>query len=105
MPERPAPRLTVADERGTTASELLDACQRPPWHAEAACRGRRSEIDFFPVRGVATRAAKVLCAGCAVRAACLDFALSAPADLNGVWGGTVMRDRRILRRERRLGAA
>lgn len=47
--------------------------------------------------------AKALCAGCEVRAACLERAMTFPhafADDCGVWGGTTPLERRLLRRER-----
>jgi len=84
VPERPPPRPTIADERPTTGGELLDLIRPPAWHAEAAFRELAASVDFLPVRGVATKAAKACCAGCPVRAECLEYAITSTADLNGV---------------------
>lgn len=82
----------------TAASE----CLLTGWRAKAACLGEDPEL-FFPVgtTGAAldqTTRAKSICAGCEVRAACLDWALRTGQD--GVWGGTTEDQRRILRRQR-----
>ena len=45
-----------------------------------------------------TEPAKVVCAGCTVRAECQTYALGAGQDLHGVWGGLSGRDRREMRR-------
>ncbi|HZQ56387.1 MAG TPA: WhiB family transcriptional regulator [Acidimicrobiales bacterium] len=71
------------------------------WRAHAAC----AEVDhelFFPVgvTGPAVpqiAAAKAVCADCAVRAACLEFAIVTNQEY-GVWGGTSEEERRALRR-------
>jgi WhiB family transcriptional regulator, redox-sensing transcriptional regulator len=66
--------------------------------ADALCR-EHPEVKFHPGRGEPTTPAKAVCARCAVRAECLDYALSRPADqCLGVWGGTSVRERRALRR-------
>jgi len=73
------------------------------WRDDAACRGLDPEL-FFPV-GTAGPAllqigrAKQVCAGCPVRAPCLDWALATGQDA-GVWGGTSEDERRALRRAR-----
>jgi WhiB family redox-sensing transcriptional regulator len=71
---------------------------RPSWHADAACRGRGTAA-FFPGRGQneTCASAKAICAGCPVRAECLDDAL-AHGEKVGNWGGTSERERRRLRR-------
>ncbi len=71
------------------------------WRGDAACRGLDPDL-FFPV-GTAGPAlgqinrAKRVCAGCPVRARCLDWALVTGQDA-GVWGGTSEDERRALRR-------
>ncbi len=71
------------------------------WRDDAACRGLDPDL-FFPV-GTAGPAlvqigrAKQVCAGCPVRARCLDWALVTSQDA-GVWGGTSEDERRALRR-------
>lgn len=69
----------------------------------AACRGATGFMYPSDARGVP--AAKAVCAGCPVRAECLEFAL-ANDERWGVWGGTSERQRRAMRavrvRERRV---
>lgn len=71
------------------------------WRDLAACRDVDPEL-FFPVgnagpglRQVAQ--AKQVCAPCAVRASCLEWALASGQE-TGVWGGTSEDERRALRR-------
>jgi WhiB family redox-sensing transcriptional regulator len=70
----------------------------PDWRAEGACRTADPDL-FFPVAvsttPVAARQiarAQRICAGCAVRQQCLDFAMQTrePA---GIWGGTTPEER------------
>jgi WhiB family transcriptional regulator, redox-sensing transcriptional regulator len=74
---------------------------------QAACRDADPEL-FFPV-GTAGPAllqvarAKHVCAGCAVRARCLEWAM-ANGQESGVWGGTSEDERRALRHLRRGSA-
>jgi len=65
------------------------------WRELAACRGADLEV-FFPGRGEPAEPARQICAGCPVRQACLDYALS-HAITHGIWGGLTERDRRALR--------
>ena len=74
--------------------------EEPDWRDLASC----TEVDpeaFFPEKGGSTRAAKKMCAGCAVRAFCLEFALENDERF-GVWGGMSERERRQIRAERGL---
>lgn len=64
----------------------------------AACAGLDPNL-MFPERGESTAEAKAVCAGCLVRAECLEFAL-VEVIKHGLWGGTSERERRRLRRER-----
>jgi WhiB family transcriptional regulator, redox-sensing transcriptional regulator len=64
-----------------------------------------AEVDpelFFPEVGETTKVAKakVICAGCEIREACLDFALR-HGEAFGVWGGTTPMERREMWRVRR----
>jgi WhiB family transcriptional regulator, redox-sensing transcriptional regulator len=71
---------------------LEDFLNRPAWHRRAACRGMGTSL-FFPGLGES----KAVCAGCEVRAECLDAVVSdqrAP----GIWGGLSERQRTQLRR-------
>ena len=72
---------------------------RPPWMAQAACRGRGPSL-FFPSRGEPNDEVRELCARCPAREPCLAFAVA--ENLEGVWAGTSKRERRAMRR---LGGA
>lgn len=74
----------------------------PDWQDYAACLGSDPD-SFFPERGDRTTEAKAVCAGCVVREACLEYALTHRID-HGIWGGTVERDRRRIRRQRAQAA-
>jgi WhiB family redox-sensing transcriptional regulator len=74
------------------------------WIAGAACVDEDPEL-FFPVgTGPAAtdqeRRAKRVCAGCPVRAECLEWSLVTCQDA-GVWGGLGEEERREIRRARR----
>jgi len=60
------------------------AALRPTWHQHAACRGMGAG-PWFPERGSDSTTGKAVCAGCPVRAQCLDAALA--LDEVGTWGG------------------
>lgn len=71
------------------------------WTLHANCLGLDPEI-FFPGSGD-TRGmifAKSICAGCDVRAECLEYALAAD-EHHGIWGGLTGRELRRLQRQRR----
>ena len=77
------------------------------WQTEAACLSADPDL-FFPISttGPAEKQiarAKRICAGCAVRSECLEFAL-AHDQMYGIWGGTTPDDRRRHRRRRRRAA-
>lgn len=68
-----------------------------PWAAYASCRSADPEL-FFGSEEHQTRQAIKICNGCAVREACLEWALDMRIKY-GVWGGLTERDRRrVLRR-------
>jgi WhiB family redox-sensing transcriptional regulator len=82
------------------------------WRAMGACLSADPDL-FFPISstGPALRQieqAKAVCARCAVRQRCLEFAL-AHDQVYGIWGGTTpedrQRSRRRLRRRRAAAAA
>ncbi|MBM7280330.1 WhiB family transcriptional regulator [Gordonia rubripertincta] len=81
-------------------SDLLAGLPKPPtWHEDAIC----SQADpdaWFPEKGEATVAAKLICAGCDVREQCLQWALD-NGERFGVWGGLSERERREERARRR----
>jgi WhiB family transcriptional regulator, redox-sensing transcriptional regulator len=73
------------------------------WRDYAACRHADPEL-FFPIGTagaglVQADRAKRVCAGCPVRAVCLDWALTTGQDV-GIWGGTVPDERRAMRAQR-----
>lgn len=68
------------------------------WQAQSNCVGVDPDI-FFPERGASTKEAKAICAACAVRESCLEYALD-NGEKFGIWGGTSERERRRLRRIR-----
>ncbi len=81
-------------------SDLVD------WFEQAACKGQygvmfpERENVWLMVKKV--MAAKQICAGCPVKAECLEYALNNPhASKIGIWGGTTEKERRALRRRRR----
>lgn len=66
------------------------------WQAQALCAQTDPEA-FFPEKGGSTREAKNVCACCAVRAQCLEYALENDERF-GIWGGLSERERRRLKR-------
>ena len=93
---QPSPRPAAGD---------LDVLE--PWRERAACREAGIDL-FFPIgtTGAAadeTRRARQICAGCPVREACLDYALTTGQQY-GVWGGRDEQERRLLRRRSREAA-
>ena len=76
------------------------------WHPDALCRKARHPrpLDlFFPPVGGTSKPAKAYCARCPVRGECLETALAVPhAHDAGVFGGTTVRERRLIRRARRV---
>jgi WhiB family redox-sensing transcriptional regulator len=77
---------------------------------DAACRGMDPEL-FMPSVGKHGKEAKEVCNGrtatrrtpglppCPVKDKCLEYCLSLPGPVVGIWGGTTERDRRIMKRE------
>ena len=71
---------------------------------DAACAETDPEA-WFPEKGdVDLRRIKRICAGCQVRAECLEWALD-NREQHGVWGGTTPRQRRRIRALRLAGSA
>ncbi|MEU9376832.1 WhiB family transcriptional regulator [Streptomyces sp. NPDC048255] len=73
------------------------------WQSRAACRDLGTSRFFHPAgergedREERDAAAKRVCAGCPVRAACLEHALRSREPF-GVWGGLTEEERRALPR-------
>lgn len=74
---------------------------RPPkWTVDAACIGSKPELWFPPVGAIGHEALKI-CAVCPVRQVCAEYALTAPRDPDGIWGGLTPNQRRELRQRGR----
>lgn len=60
----------------------------------------QDEIDetFFVDRGEGARKAKAICRNCPLIKQCSQFAINYPTELDGIWGGTTVRERRRLRK-------
>jgi WhiB family redox-sensing transcriptional regulator len=82
-------------------STFTAACRvvgrRGNWRDLALCAQVDPEL-FFPEKGEPSHAAKRVCAGCEVRAECLQEALDRNERF-GVWGGLSERERRTLGRQ------
>lgn len=72
------------------------------WRQRGACRGVDPDV-FYPVSDEDAEEAKAICAQCAVRQPCLEYAL-ANRERDGVWGGATERERRRIVRQRRKTA-
>jgi WhiB family redox-sensing transcriptional regulator len=73
------------------------------WQNDAICRGMDPNL-FYVKRGGSSRYARAVCARCPVVDACLEYAI-ANKETFGIWGGRSERERRMIRRERRLRVA
>jgi len=81
---------------GGPAEELLGlVAASPGWWFAGLCAQIDPEL-FFPEKGGSVRDAKAVCAGCPVRAQCLEHAL-AHDERFGVWGGLSEPERRRLK--------
>ena len=89
----PLPVVEVFEGFGEPDGEPVE---EPDWQERALCAQTDPEA-FFPEKGGSTREAKRICAGCEVRAECLEYAL-AHDERFGIWGGLSERERRRLRR-------
>lgn len=72
----------------------------PSWRKKANCLGVDPDL-FFPLLGESVKEAKAVCKDCQVREECLEFALNSE-EKNGIWGGLSERQRRPLRKQRRM---
>jgi WhiB family redox-sensing transcriptional regulator len=73
------------------------------WKRQANCTGVGIEL-FFPGQGAPIEAAKECCRGCVVQTECLNYALKLHIAY-GIWGGASERERRRMRKQRRLQAS
>lgn len=74
-----------------------------PWRFRAACRDASTAI-FFIEPGGSVAEARAVCERCEVRSECLEYAATVGPQLDGVWGGLTQKERRHLRRQRRLAS-
>jgi WhiB family transcriptional regulator, redox-sensing transcriptional regulator len=72
------------------------------WQAKAACRGPHTPLFFPPShferkddKEAREASAKAICAGCAVKKPCLEYALRI-REPHGIWGGLNEVERRSL---------
>lgn len=69
------------------------------WMNAALC-AQTDPDAFHPGKSETNTAAKRTCAACDVTTECLAYALADPS-LEGVWGGTSVRERQAMRRKAR----
>jgi WhiB family redox-sensing transcriptional regulator len=98
---------TAVRERFVMPASLEFSGRLPGWMPRGACQGEDPEL-FFPIAasGAALAqviAAKAVCFQCAVRAACLSYALA--TGQAGIWGGTTQEERHVMRRSSRFPAS
>jgi WhiB family redox-sensing transcriptional regulator len=94
----PDPTNGAVDTFVRFAVACFDSCDligRPACQASAACRGMGTEI-FFPITGDTVFAATRICSRCPVSSECHSVALADPS-LHGIWAGTSVRGREVLR--------
>lgn len=70
-------------------------------HTGRHCANRPPEV-FFPSDAVGVDRARKICQGCPILQQCLDYAIVNHEE-HGVWGGASERERRRLRKQRRIG--
>lgn len=97
----PTPTHGHGGLRGAPALSQAIIDDDSDWKHAAACRNVEDREIFFPSRGDSTRPAKRICGGCVVREECLEYALR-HNERFGVWGMASERERRRLRRARRV---
>lgn len=78
------------------------------WWSNSACLSADPDL-FFPISMTGlglgqTARARAVCADCAVRTQCLDFALRSRQQ-HGIWGGMTVEERRRLLRRKDADAA
>lgn len=71
------------------------------WMADAACSSSDPE-QWFPEKGHLPKShpAMRICAECPVRIECLEYAVTDPSRLDGIWGGLSVNQRRQIRSRR-----
>lgn len=89
----------VANGAEALLRRLVSQMEGVSWQLEARC-AQTDPDAFFPDRGRSAQDAKRVCADCAVREECLDWAIE-HNERFGIWGGMSQQERRRLRRARR----
>lgn len=75
------------------------------WQDQGACKDVKDAERYFPEKRGGSKVTKNICNElCGVREACLEYALHTK-EMHGIWGGLSPRERRALRRQRRLAEA
>ena len=86
-------------------SLLADVLNIPKWYSKAACNTvlypELNADEWFPERGSSTKKAKAICNQCPVQEPCLEQALQR-GERFGIWGGKSERERRAIRKERKM---
>lgn len=104
MVENPVENVLASASRGPKSDQYGDYFGEPDgvfaWKTVGKCRGIDPNL-FFPERGDPTAEAKRICSECRVREKCLEFALQS-GERHGIWGGKSERERRRIRRERKV---
>lgn len=103
MPARRTRRITPVATGPALAIGLPPIEDQVPWQAFALCAQVDPEM-FFPEKGQSSAPAKRVCMGCEVRTECLEDALRND-ERYGVRGGKSERERRKIKRDRRIAAA
>lgn len=99
-------KMDCHPDRAYGLSRLARILEPVPWMADANCRGMDADL-FHPDKGQNPNEARAVCDGCVVRDECLTWALDNQTGHNdyGVWGGTTPRERRRIRKARRMEVA
>ncbi len=76
--------------------------QQVPWSIAAACKSQDTSV-FFPASKDDERAAKAICATCAVQPQCRDLAI-ANRETDGIWGGMTGAERQAFVQAKRVAS-
>lgn len=94
-PGNPFPPLSDRSERTLRSAPIttrwVSVGGSDPWTRHGACVGNGVD-DMFPENKSGEARAKKLCLGCPVLSECLSAAMADPT-LDGVWGGTTLKER------------
>lgn len=83
------------------AAALMRTYRQGDWVLSASCAQSDPEL-WFPDKGQNNREAKDICGACDVRKECLEWAVNAPVNLLGIWGGFSETERARIRRNRNI---